>query len=84
MTINVIPADWTPRRKRAAEWFIADITRNARMINDPAAVEVEVKIAPSGQLSVTAESRLYWAFGTCIIGPRGGINHRNDIKQINV
>ena len=82
MTTYTIPADWSKVRQNAARWFIADVVREARMIRKPEAVEVEVTISDAGQLSVTADSALYYSFGSCFIGPRGGINHRNGFRSI--
>jgi len=80
---SAIPSDWSEKRQAAARWFIADVTKMARMIVNPDAVNVDVEISESGQISVTAESRLYYAFGCCFIGPRGGILHRRDHRGVN-
>ena len=83
MTTYTIPANWSKTRQNAARWFIEDVVRKARMAHKPDAVEVEVTISDAGQLSVTADSALYHSCGTCFIGPRGGINHRNGFCSIN-
>lgn len=76
--LNAIPADWSRRRQVAARWFIEDIAGKARMITKPDELSVEVEIKDNGQIIVAADSAIYHSFGTCFIGPRGGIKFRSD------